>query len=165
MSIYYVPKLTSNILSIGLLLERGYKIHMEDCKLWLTDRDSNLVAKVIMSKNRMILPNLKNCGAMCLKTCANDSSRIWHMKLGHLNFGGLKALRGKKTLKAIPIINDPNQLCEACLLCKHSRKNFPKQSISRATKPFQLVSCRCLWTYQASPSWRKLLFCGFHWWL
>ncbi|KAL1352527.1 hypothetical protein AAHE18_06G173600 [Arachis hypogaea] len=30
-------------------------------------------------------------------------------------------------------------LCEACLLGKHSRKSFPKQSKSRATKPLQLI--------------------------
>lgn len=49
--VYYIPKLTSNIVRIVQLLERGYKIHMKDCKLWLRVSDSNLVAKVTLSKN------------------------------------------------------------------------------------------------------------------
>ena len=72
--VYYIPKLTSNILGIGQLLERGYKIHMEDCMLWLRDQESKLVAKVPMTKHRMFLLNLKNGGAKCLKSCVDDPS-------------------------------------------------------------------------------------------
>ena len=36
-------------------------------------------------------------------------------------------------------INHPNQLCEACLLGKHSKRSFPKEATTRATKPLQLV--------------------------
>lgn len=137
--VYYIPKLTSNILSIGQLLERGYKIHMEDCMLWLRDQEFKLVAKVPMTKNRMFLLNLKNGGAKCLKSCVDDSSWIWHMQFDHLNFGGLKALRDKKMVKGIPVIDHPDQVCEACLLGKHSRRSFPKQSTLRSTKPLQLL--------------------------
>ena len=57
------------------------------------------------------------------------------MRFGHLNFKSMKALGEKKMVKEIPIIYYPDQLCEACLLGKHSRKSFSKQSISRAIKP------------------------------
>ena len=36
--VYYVPKLKSNILSLGQLVEKGYEIHMKDCCLWLRDK-------------------------------------------------------------------------------------------------------------------------------
>jgi hypothetical protein len=44
-----------NILSIGQLLERGYIIHMKDKYLALRDAKRQLVAKVVMSNNRMFL--------------------------------------------------------------------------------------------------------------
>ncbi|KAL0394744.1 UNVERIFIED_CONTAM: hypothetical protein Slati_4440600 [Sesamum latifolium] len=53
-------------------------------------------------------------------------------EFGHLNFEGLKML-------GVSNINHPNQLCEACLLVMHARKSFPKESLSRATKPLQLM--------------------------
>lgn len=92
-----------------------------------------------LTKNIIFLLDLKNCGPMCLKIGIQDPSWIWHMRFGHLNFDGLKALGDHKMVKGIPKIDHLNQLCEACLLGKHPRKSFPKQSISRATKLLQLV--------------------------
>ena len=112
---------------------------MEDRMLWLRDQNSNLIAKVTMTKNCVYLLNLKNGNAMCLKTYASDPSWIWHIRFNHLNFGRFNALGEKKIMKGIATINHHDQLCEACLLGKHPRKSFPKQSFLRATKPFELV--------------------------
>ena len=35
--VYYFPKLKSNILSLGQLLEKGYEVNMKKCCLWLRD--------------------------------------------------------------------------------------------------------------------------------
>nr|XP_016436528.1 PREDICTED: uncharacterized protein LOC107762668 [Nicotiana tabacum] len=61
------------------------------------------------------------------------------MRFGHLNFEALKSMGEKNMVHEIPSINNPNQLCEACLLGKHARRSFPKESMSRATMPLQLV--------------------------
>ncbi|KAJ7959769.1 Retrovirus-related Pol polyprotein from transposon TNT 1-94 [Quillaja saponaria] len=136
--VYYVPKLKSNILSLGQLLEKSYEIHMKDKNLWLRDQDANLIAKVSMTRNKMFILNLQNDGAKCLKMCAKDSTWRWHMRLGHLNFRGLKNLGEKKMVYGLPFIDHPNQLCEACLIGKHARKSFPKEA-TRATEPLQLI--------------------------
>ncbi|KAL4379471.1 hypothetical protein GQ457_02G032120 [Hibiscus cannabinus] len=137
--VYYVPKLKSNILSLGQLLEKGYEIHMKDRCLWLRNQYANLIAKVSMSKNRMFVLNLKTINAKCLKASVENEAWCWHMRFGHLNFGALKMLREKKMVNGIPTISHPNQLCEACLLGKHARSSFPKEATSRATEPLQLV--------------------------
>ncbi|RDX85080.1 hypothetical protein CR513_33778, partial [Mucuna pruriens] len=61
------------------------------------------------------------------------------MRSEHLNFGALKALGDEKTVKGIPHINHPNQLCETCLLGKHVRRSFPKEVESRVNGLLQLV--------------------------
>ncbi|KAL4352077.1 hypothetical protein GQ457_06G007290 [Hibiscus cannabinus] len=137
--VYYVPKLKSNILSLGQLLEKGYEIHMKDRCLWLRNQYANLIAKVSMSKNRMFVLNLKTINAKCLKASVENEAWCWHMRFGHLNFGALKMLGEKKMVNGIPTISHPNQLCEACLLGKHARSSFPKESTSRAAEPLQLV--------------------------
>ncbi|GLU15868.1 hypothetical protein SLE2022_323240 [Rubroshorea leprosula] len=48
-------------------------------------------------------------------------------------------MASKRMVKGLPSVNQPDQLCEGCLLGKQSRKSFPKQSQSRATRPLQLV--------------------------
>ncbi|KAL0334640.1 UNVERIFIED_CONTAM: Copia protein [Sesamum radiatum] len=85
-------KMKNNILSIGQLMENGHKVKMEDKYLWLRDHDDRLVAKVTMTSNRMFKLNVKTAEAKCLQACINDSSWIWHMRFGHLNFEGLKML-------------------------------------------------------------------------
>ncbi|KAH9715665.1 hypothetical protein KPL71_021147 [Citrus sinensis] len=74
------------------------------------------------------------------QACHKDQSWTWHLRYGHLNFGGLELLSKKNMVKGLPYINHPNQLCEGCLLGKQFRKSFPKESNSRAQKPLKLIN-------------------------
>ncbi|KAL0320406.1 UNVERIFIED_CONTAM: hypothetical protein Sradi_5302100 [Sesamum radiatum] len=96
-NVYYIPKMKNNILRIGQLMESGHKVKMEDKYLWLRDHDDRLVAKVSMTSNRMFKLNVKTAEAKCLQACINDSSWIWNMRFGHLNFEGFKML-GEKNM-------------------------------------------------------------------
>jgi hypothetical protein len=49
----------SNILSLGQLLEKGYEIKMKDRTLTLLDTKEYMIAKVVMTKNKMFLPNIE----------------------------------------------------------------------------------------------------------
>ncbi|KAH9735937.1 hypothetical protein KPL71_017913 [Citrus sinensis] len=71
--------------------------------------------------------------------CHKDQSWTWHLRYGHLNFGGLELLFKKNMVKGLPYINHPDKLCEGCLLGKQFRKSFPKESNSRAQKPLELI--------------------------
>jgi transposase InsO family protein len=68
-----------------------------------------------------------------------DSSWLWHLRFGYENFGGLKLLAQKKMVNGLPSINQPDQLCEGCLVGKQFRKSFSKESTTRANEPLQLV--------------------------
>ncbi|RDX62192.1 hypothetical protein CR513_59503, partial [Mucuna pruriens] len=73
--VYYVPKLRSNILSLEQLVEKGYEIIMKENCLWLKDQNSNLVAKVFMSRNRMFTLSIKTNEAIFLK--ASIKNEAW----------------------------------------------------------------------------------------
>ncbi|XP_019447306.1 PREDICTED: uncharacterized protein LOC109350530 [Lupinus angustifolius] len=51
-NVLYVPKMRSNLLSLGQLLEKGYTMLMEHRKLKVFDGDKNLILKVPLSTNR-----------------------------------------------------------------------------------------------------------------
>ncbi|RDX83786.1 hypothetical protein CR513_35262, partial [Mucuna pruriens] len=137
--VYYVPKLRSNILSLGQLVEKGYEILMKENCLWFQYQNSNLVAKVFMSRNRMFMLSIKTKEVKCLKACIKHEAWCWHMRFGHLNFGALKTLRDEKMVKGMPHINHPNQLCKAFFLSKHARRSFPKEVESRTNESLHLV--------------------------
>ncbi|CAN1222821.1 Retrovirus-related Pol polyprotein from transposon TNT 1-94 [Linum grandiflorum] len=137
--VYYVPQMTCNILSLGQLLEKNYEVHMADRKLELRNERKELIARVPMTKKRMFVLNIQSETAKCLKTCVTEDNWLWHLRFGHLNFGGLKLLGQKKMVHGLPIINHPEQLCEGCLVGKQFRTSFPKESLSRAKAPLELV--------------------------
>ncbi|KAI4357118.1 hypothetical protein L6164_001086 [Bauhinia variegata] len=56
-----------------------------------------------------------------------------------IHLKGLNLLSKENMVEGLPLITQPNQLCDGCLLGKQVRKPFPKESSSRATKPLQLV--------------------------
>ena len=93
----------------------------------------------------MFLLNIQSDIAKCLKACYNDNSLLWHLRFGHLNFGGLKLLFKKEMVKGLPSINHPDQLREGCLIGKHFRKNFPREATTRAKEP-KAYTHRCVWT-------------------
>ena len=68
-----------------------------------------------------------------------DSSWMWHLRLGHLNFGGLRLLAKKNMVKGLPFVQHLDQFCEGCIFGKHSRRSFPQESFSRAKEPLELV--------------------------
>ncbi|XP_048131650.1 uncharacterized protein LOC125314188 [Rhodamnia argentea] len=136
-NVYYVPKMSSNILSLGQLLEKGYSVHMKDLSLVLRDQNNRLIAFVKMSKNRMFTPNIKDEMSTCLQACIDNPSWLWHLRFGHLNFGGLNMLSRKKMVYGLPHIDHPDQLCEGCVIGKHSRTSFPKESTYRGKKPLE----------------------------
>ena len=101
-----------NIMSLGKLLEKGYDIHLKENTLFLRDNIGNLIAKVPMKRNRMFMLNIQNDIAKYLKACYKYASWLWHLRFGHLNFGGLELLSKKEMVRGLPCIKHPNQLCE-----------------------------------------------------
>jgi hypothetical protein len=61
----------NNILSLEKLLEKGYEIKMKDCTLTLLDTKEDIIAKVVMTKNKMFLLNIE----MDVPKCLNDGEK------------------------------------------------------------------------------------------
>jgi len=93
------------------------------------------IAEVKMTRNRMfplrIRADLKNKDAMAAVTQEafqsqlKDENWLWHLRFGHLNFGGLNLLSRKGMVRGLPLIEKPDSLCEGCILGKQHRESFP----------------------------------------
>ncbi|CAL1389348.1 unnamed protein product [Linum trigynum] len=77
--VYYVPDMTSNILSLGQLMEKNYEVHMVNRQLELLNEKKQLLARVPMSRNRMFTLNIQTEMAKCLKACVKDTTWLWHL--------------------------------------------------------------------------------------
>lgn len=93
---FYILGIKCNLLSIGQLLEKGYKIHMEDKALRIMVKNRVLVLKAHMAAYRTFKVEFKVMGHSCLITMASREEWIWHYRLGHLNFRDLMSCKGTK---------------------------------------------------------------------
>ncbi|KAL0286690.1 UNVERIFIED_CONTAM: Retrovirus-related Pol polyprotein from transposon TNT 1-94 [Sesamum angustifolium] len=69
----------------------------------------------------------------------DDQSWLWHRRLGHFNFQGLKILHQKKMMTDLPQIQAIEGACEACLQGKQHKKPFPSGTSWRAKAVLELI--------------------------
>nr|KYP75006.1 Retrovirus-related Pol polyprotein from transposon TNT 1-94 [Cajanus cajan] len=137
--VYYVPDLKSNILSMGQLMEKGYSVLMKDRELQLKDKLGRLIAQVEMKKNRMYKLELKIVQDECMQLDLEDEAMKWHLRFGHLHFGGLTELVKKEMVFGLPKMEFEKKFCEECVIGKHARTSFPRSSEYRAKEQLGLI--------------------------
>lgn len=99
--VYFVPSLKHNLISIGKLIQKGYRVAFENnvCTILDIPPKNMVIVKVEIKNNRMFPLHMKNemieeieAG---FKASGQDKSLIWHLKYGNLNFIGLCLLKRK----------------------------------------------------------------------
>lgn len=106
--VYYIPKLKSNLVSLGQLTEVGHKAVLDDDYLEISDKvTKRLVIRVERSANRLYKVELKLPDPICLMDSIEEPAWLWHARLGHVNFKALR-LMGKKGMAAgVLVITHP----------------------------------------------------------
>eukprot|EP00253_Pinus_taeda_P002234 PITA_02234 len=132
--VYYVPGMRCNLLSIGQLVQKDYNVFFVNdvCTIMDIAPSKRCIAEVKMTRNRMfplrIRADLKNKNELAAVTqeafqsVPKDENWLWHLRFGHLNFGGLNLLRRKGMVKGLPLIEKPDSLCEGCILGNNIEK-------------------------------------------
>ncbi|KAI5352997.1 hypothetical protein L3X38_005889 [Prunus dulcis] len=136
-----VSGLKENLLSVGQMMEHGYFLIFGDNKAEVYDDSSlsNLVARVDMKGNRSFPLKLQTDLHIALTASINQSTLLWHRRMGHLNMQSLKLLQNEDMVFGLPEIKNTNAVREGCTFGKHCRKAFPKEATSRASTPLELV--------------------------
>ncbi|KAH9802840.1 retrovirus-related pol polyprotein from transposon TNT 1-94-like protein [Citrus sinensis] len=126
----HVNGLKKNILSLGQMDSHGYETHVE-----------NEIMKIV--KGALVLMKAGKIGAnlfmfkgetlqeadACVASNEEESTMMWHLKLGHMSEQGLKILSERKLLPGLKSISLP--FCEHCVISKQHRLKFSR-SIARS---------------------------------
>ena len=94
--VLYIPGMKINLLSIGQLVEKNYKMSIKDKMMRVVDANEILNLKALMSHNRTFKIELNMMEHKCLMTAARRHECIWHYRLGHINFKDIIDLKRKK---------------------------------------------------------------------
>ena len=72
-------------------------------------------------------------------THADDSSRLWHERFGHLNYRYMQQLSKNEMVEGLPNISFSKGVCEGCVLGKHPREKFDTGKAHGASSPLDLI--------------------------
>ncbi|KAL2498042.1 Uncharacterized protein Adt_23592 [Abeliophyllum distichum] len=137
--VMHVPDLDQNLLSVRQLLENGYTLHFENDICVIRDKRAGYMLIVKLKMKNISFPlSFKHLIDKAFRMVANDL-RLWHKRLGHLNFQGLELLQQKNMVYQLPKIEEKYEICEGYALDKHHRQPIPKGIAWRAKQPLELV--------------------------
>jgi hypothetical protein len=112
------------------------------CTIYDKFPNKQLIARVEMTKNRMfplVMINDLSGSLNVYKDGSLDEYWLWHLRYGHLHFGGLDLLQKKHMVKGLPCIQQPISSYERCILGKHQRLKFLLGVSYREKSPLEIV--------------------------
>ena len=125
MGVYFIPRLTTNIISLGQLDERSCDVHTKDGVHRIRYDKGQLIARVQRSANRLYLLHVKIGRPLYVAAHASDSAWLWHERYGHLHFDALRKLEQWGMVHGLPHIEHVHQLWRDCITTKLKRSLFP----------------------------------------
>jgi hypothetical protein len=137
--VYFIPRLTSNIISLGQLDEARCDIRIHHGLLKIHDDHRRLVAKVPRTSSRLYILRLQLARPVCLAVHHDDAAWLWHERYGHLHFDALRKLARDTMVRGLPQLDRVHQLCDCCVAAKQRRKPFLSQAKGRAEGLIDLV--------------------------
>lgn len=119
--------------------EEGNKVVLKGNFLWVFEEQGKLLMKVKRSYNRLYKLVAETVKPVCLLTKTEEMSKLWHTRLGHVNFQSMIAMNKNQMVLGFPNVNVSTEICKGCLKSKQARKKFPQESSFSATRALQLV--------------------------
>jgi hypothetical protein len=109
--VYHVPDLKHNLLSVGKLIEHGYKVLFEGASCRIYDKTPNrkLISEIHMTRNRMFPLSLRTANltqSYAQSASTPNETLIWHAIFGHLPFHSLILLHKHSMVKGLPIFKE-----------------------------------------------------------
>jgi hypothetical protein len=98
--VLYVPEINQNLLSVGQLLEKGYKVLFEDKFCLITDAQNKEVFKIQMQSKSFAL-NFTEEEQVAVHE-ENSSTMLWHKRLGHFHHTALLFMKKNNLVKGLP---------------------------------------------------------------
>lgn len=153
-NVYYVPNLTTNLLSVSELTRKGYRVVFNNKQCKILGTNSKVVATASFTNgvyqldtvggseiamNSSVEPGV--CGESqeaCSGQAAKVTQDLWHKRLGHLNHRSMYLMKNGM-VTGMHFENTNYQNCIACIEGKQCKLPFPKKSMSRSKVMLGLV--------------------------
>ncbi|XP_066312267.1 uncharacterized protein [Miscanthus floridulus] len=103
-NVYYLPRLTANIVSVGQLDEGGYQVLIEDGVMRVRDEECRLLARIPQSLGRLYVLEVTIARPVCLAARTDEEAWTWHTRFGHINFTALRKMGRDGLVHGLPLL-------------------------------------------------------------
>jgi hypothetical protein len=143
-NVLHVPKLFVNLLSMYQMKNSGTRkrfIFTPDAvDIYDMQTNSRVATGEVNHQSRLYtFSEFIEPDSALLLTHADESSRIWHERFGHLNFIYMQQLSKQGMVDGLPDIHFSKGICEGCVLGKHPQEKFDKGKTQKASFPLDLI--------------------------
>jgi hypothetical protein len=115
--VYFIPRLTANIVNVEQLDEAGYDIHIKGGKMDIYEPGGCLLARIERKQSRLYVFDVNIAWrAACMSTWAE--AKCWHARLGHVNMPVLRRMATQEVVRGLPSLELVEGVCEACMIGK-----------------------------------------------
>ena len=142
---WHIPKLSRNLFSVELFTEDVTPVTFENngCTVQLKGAEGNIgtrVGKGLFKLNMTPLPIETVNMASATQDAVASKSYLWHLRLGHIGYGGLEAIVKKNLAEGLDIGSVKKwELCGGCALGKQTRVQFQSATAYRAKPLLEVV--------------------------
>ncbi|GAU34012.1 hypothetical protein TSUD_212730 [Trifolium subterraneum] len=137
--VYYIPGLSSNLLSVGQLQQKNLTIVFKHDVCQIVHNERGLILTTQISANRMYMIFVPMVLPTYMQVSKVNETQLWHNRYAHLSLKSLKTLNQKKMVKGLLEVEDIEDKCVDCLSGKKHRDSIPKNAVWRASNKLELV--------------------------
>lgn len=126
--VHYIPKLNPNLLSVGQIMKKNYKLMFQDrkCMIFYKNKGHKHVTMISMTRNRLFSLRFGEKSSNFTIIFIHNKSWLWYLRYGHLNFASLKILDSNEMVYGLPKVQEHKEACANFAMEKYSRTRFPK---------------------------------------
>jgi hypothetical protein len=117
----HVPSMSRNLISLSTLDMKGYKYTASDGVMKVTKGSLVVIKGDLKAENLYVLRGISG-SANVVAAFDPETTKIWHMRFGHMSALGLAELSKRGLLDGCHA--DTLDFCEHCVFGKHKRVKF-----------------------------------------
>ncbi|GJR07961.1 retrovirus-related pol polyprotein from transposon TNT 1-94 [Tanacetum coccineum] len=134
----HVENLSFNLLSISQICDKKCKVLFSETGSEIL-KDGITIGKGIR-KNGLYIMKMGNSpkDTLCL-TSIDDTSTLWHRRLGHANMRLIQSLSSKELVRNLPKLKFEKHFCDACNVRKQVHESHKAKNMVSTTKCLELL--------------------------
>jgi hypothetical protein len=134
---FHVPNLSSSLISLPTLDDRGYEIIIKKGRALVNSDTTNIMYGKKLVKSGLY--QLSQTSGTAMQAKSDHDITLWHKRLGHLNANIIKKTANSGAVTGLSFKNSEPLLCEPCIYAKQKTESFNKTHEPRTTELLELV--------------------------